>query len=242
MERFDTLFEQILIKNGLEMHVNAHNTATFEQLCTHILEVNKVHNLTAIRDVPGVITKHFADSLTVAAYIPQGANVLDVGTGGGFPTLPLAIARHDLHITAIDSTAKKITHVQNTAHLFGLEHVNALTGRAEELAQTAAMREHFDVVTARAVSELRILCEITLPFVKVGGALLAMKGASGDKELADAQNAIAKLGGRLDKVHKFTLKDADGNEEERCIIEICKISHTPNNFPRQYAQILKKPL
>ena len=241
MERFDTLFQRIMSLNGLETYANEHNTDAFERLCTHILEVNKVHNLTAIRDVPGVITKHFADSLTVAPYIMENANIIDVGTGGGFPTLPLALARPDLRITAIDSTAKKIAHVQNTALLFGFDGVTAIACRAEELAQTKA-RESFDVATARAVSELRILCEITLPFVKVGGKLLAMKGASGDKELADAKNAIAKLGGRFEQIHKFMLKDADGKEEERCIIEISKIAPTPNNFPRQYAQILKKPL
>ena len=241
MEQFHTLFEQIFRKNGLDAYVNEQNAREFEQLCTHVLEVNKVHNLTAIRDVPGVIAKHFADSLTVAAYIPQNASVIDVGTGGGFPTLPLAVARPDLHITAIDSTAKKIAHVRNTANLFGMTHVDALTGRAEQLAQTD-MREKYDIATARAVSELRILCEITLPFVKVGGRLLAMKGASAEKELKDAKSAIAKLGGKLAHVHAFTLKDADGNEEERCIIEICKVAPTPNNFPRQYAQILKKPL
>ena len=241
MEQFDTLFQHIFAQNGLQMHANELNTATFERLCSHILEVNKIHNLTAIRDVPGVITKHFADSLTVAAYIPQGVSVIDVGTGGGFPTLPLAVARPDLRITAIDSTAKKIAHVQNTARLFDMNNVTAIACRAEEFAQTDA-RENFDIATARAVSELRILCEITLPFVKVGGKLLAMKGASGEKELTDAKAAIMKLGGKLEQVHKFTLKDADGNQEERCIIEISKIAHTPNNFPRQYAQILKKPL
>lgn len=241
MEQFFTLFEHIFAQNGLNAYASEQNTATFERLCTHILEVNKVHNLTAIRDVPGVITKHFADSLTVAAYIPEGASVIDVGTGGGFPTLPLAVARPDLHITAIDSTAKKIAHVQSTAVQFGMHNVKAMACRAEDLAQTE-LRESFDIATARAVSELRILCEITLPFVKVGGTLLAMKGASGEKELLDAKQAIAKLGGKLQRVHKFTLKDADGNQEERCIIEIRKIAPTPNNFPRQYAQILKKSL
>ena len=241
MEQFRTLFEQIFTKNCLESLINEQNSYDFERLCNHILEVNKVHNLTAIRDVPGVITKHFADSLTVSRHIPAGASVIDVGTGGGFPTLPLALARPDLHITAIDSTAKKIAHVQSTAQMFGFDHVTAIAGRAEDLAQTQ-MREAFDVATARAVSELRILCEITLPFVKVGGVLLAMKGASGQKELNDAKNAIAKLGGKVTAVHTFTLQDALGEQEERCIIEIRKIASTPNNFPRQYAQILKKPL
>ncbi|MBQ7380054.1 MAG: 16S rRNA (guanine(527)-N(7))-methyltransferase RsmG [Clostridia bacterium] len=241
MERFSEVFDQVFAANGLSEYATAQNKQIYAQLCEHILEVNKTHNLTAIRDVPGVITKHFADSLTISAYIPQNATLLDVGTGGGFPTLPLAVARPDLSITAIDSTAKKIAHVQATAKKFNLTNVTALSGRAEDLAKTN-MRESFDAVTARAVSELRILCEITLPFVALGGTFVAMKGASGQKELEDARCAIHKLGGRLTDTYKFTLKDENGNQEERFIFIIRKIAPTPNNFPRQYAQILKIPL
>lgn len=241
MQQFDTIFDAVFAANHLGEYATDQNKQAFARLCDHILEVNKVHNLTAIRDVPGVITKHFADSLTIAPHVPEGATLIDVGTGGGFPTLPLAIARPDLKITAVDSTAKKIAHVQNTARLFGFDHVNAITGRAEDLAQTK-MRESFDCATARAVSELRILCEITLPFVKIGGNLIAMKGASGKKELEDAKNAIQALGGTLVAEHHIYLVDENSNCEERYIFIIQKTKHTPNNFPRQYAQILKKPL
>lgn len=241
MEQFFSIFDAVFAANGLQSYATEQNKQTFAALCEHILEVNKVHNLTAIRDVPGVITKHFADSLTIAPHIPENVTVIDVGTGGGFPTLPLAVARPDLKITAIDSTAKKIAHVQDTAHKFGLANVTAITGRAEELAQTK-MRECFEVATARAVSELRILCEITLPFVKIGGCLIAMKGASGQKELQDAQSAIQKLGSKLVEQHYVPLKDADGNEDGRWLFIIQKIAPTPKNFPRQYALILKKPL
>ena len=241
MEQFFKIFDKVFAENGLSYYATEQNKQIYAALCNHILEVNKIHNLTAIRDVPGVITKHFADSLTIAPYIPNGATVIDVGTGGGFPTLPLAIARPDLSITAIDSTAKKIAHVQNTAEKFGLTGVTAIAGRAEALAQTP-MRESFDVATARAVSELRILCEITLPFVKVGGSLIAMKGASGPKELQDAEKAIRTLGGTLYSQHHLALIDENGRQEERYLFIIQKTAHTPNNFPRQYAQILKKPL
>lgn len=241
MQQFSNTFDAVFVANQLSEYATEQHKQAYFALCEHILEVNKIHNLTAIRDVPGVITKHFADSLTISAHIPPKSTLIDVGTGGGFPTLPLALARPDLKITAIDSTAKKIAHVQSTASKFGLDHVTAIAGRAEELAQTK-LRESFDTATARAVSELRILCEITIPFVKVGGTLVAMKGASGKKELTDAQNAIEKLGGILESEHFFTLKDENGNEEERCIFIIRKIKSTPNNFPRQYAQILKKPL
>lgn len=241
MQQFDTTFDAVFAANHLELYASEQNKQTYRALCEHILEVNKIHNLTAIRDVPGMITKHIADSLTIAPHIPQGASLIDVGTGGGFPTLPLAVARPDLHITAIDSTGKKIAHVQSTAQKFNLSNVTAMTARAEDLAQTE-YREHFDVATARAVSELRILCEITLPFVKIGGILIAMKGASGKKELADAQNAICKLGGTLVSEHYVPLKDAAGNQDGRWLFIIQKKSHTPNNFPRQYSQIMKKPL
>lgn len=241
MEQFFEVFDKVFAQNGLSDYATEQNRQIYAALCNHILEVNKIHNLTAIRDVPGVITKHFADSLTIAPYIPNGATVIDVGTGGGFPTLPLAIARPDLSITAIDSTAKKIAHVQNTADKFGLTGVTAIAGRAEALAQTP-MRESFDVATARAVSELRILCEITLPFVKVGGSLIAMKGASGPKELQDAEKAIRTLGGTLYSQHHLALIDENSRHEERYLFIIQKTAHTPNNFPRQYAQILKNPL
>lgn len=241
MEQFSEIFDKVFAQNGLLCYATEQNKQTYASLCNHILEVNKIHNLTAIRDVPGVITKHFADSLTIAPHIQANATIIDVGTGGGFPTLPLAVARPDLKITAIDSTAKKITHVQSTAHLFGLDNVSAMTGRAEELAQTK-MRESFDYATARAVSELRILCEITLPFVKVGGYLIAMKGSSGQKELEDAKNAIQKLGGVLESEKHLALIDENDNSEERYLFLIKKVAHTPQNFPRQYSQILKKPL
>jgi len=241
MEQFFEVFDKVFAQNGLLEYATEQSKQTYASLCNHILEVNKVHNLTAIRDVPGVITKHFADSLTIAPHIFQNATIIDVGTGGGFPTLPLAVARPDLKITSIDSTAKKIAHVQSTAHLFDLDNVTALTGRAEELAQTK-MRESFDYATARAVSELRILCEITLPFVKVGGYLIAMKGASGKKEMQDAKNAIQKLGGVLETEKHLALIDENGNSEERYLFLIKKVAHTAQKFPRQYSQILKKPL
>lgn len=242
MEHFYEIFDQVFAANELSFLATEQNKRAFARLCEHTLEVNKVHNITAIRDVPGVITKHFADSVKkIEAIPPTGATLLDVGTGGGFPTLPLAIVRPDLRITAIDSTAKKIAHVQNTAKMLGLCNVTAISGRAEDMAHTN-MRESFDIVTARAVSELRILCEITLPFVKVGGTFVALKGASGEKELLDAMHAIEKLGGKCIDLCKYTLNDEHGNQDERCLILIRKEKTTPQNFPRQYAQILKKPL
>ena len=216
---------------------------TAKKLCAFgeaVVEQNKVMNLTAITEEDKVARLHFADCLYLLSCCDlRGKKIIDVGCGGGFPSLPLLCAEPKLDILGLDSTAKRINFVTESAEALGVGG-KFVAARAEEYA--LKNREKFDIATSRAVASLNVLLELTLPFLKVGGKLLAMKGASGDKELADATQAIAKLGGKLAKVHKFTLKDADGNEEERCIIEIQKISPTPNNFPRQYAQILKKPL
>ena len=189
----DTLaiIRSVFAQCDISQYAEGEKGEKFALLFDELIAFNNVTNLTAITECEEVALRHFADSLTAADKIPEGACVIDVGCGGGFPTLPLAIARPDLAITALDSTAKKLVFVENMAKKLSL-NVKTLAARAEEIPEC---RESFDVATARAVSELRILCEITLPFVKVGGKLLAMKGASGDKELADAAQAITKLGG-----------------------------------------------
>ncbi len=210
----------------------------FETLYHSLVDFNAHTNLTAITDEAGVILRHFADSLTAASYIGEkSAKILDVGCGGGFPTLPLAIARPDCRFFALDSTAKKLTFVAEAADLLHLP-VTTLPARAEELAANPAHRERYDLVFSRAVARLPMLCELCLPFVKVGGRLVALKGADGEIELAEAQSAIAKLGGRLITKQIFSLGDAGG----RVILEIEKIRPTPTAYPRAFAKIKKNPL
>ena len=242
MQQFDTTFDAVFAANNLSDYANEQNKQIYRALCAHILEVNKIHNLTAIRDVPGVITKHFADSLTIAKYIPQGASLIDVGTGGGFPTLPLAIFRPDLDITALDGTAKRIEYVKNTAKLLGLTNVTAITGRAEEFAAKSEFRETFDFATARAVASLPVLTELCLPFVKVGGVFASMKAAQGKAELESAANAISLCGGKLLSADSFSLTQDNVEFEDRVIITISKAKQTPQKYPRHYSQISKKPL
>ena len=213
--------------------------ARFEKLAFLLVEQNKTMNLTAITDPDGIAIKHFADSISAlsAAAFPQGAKVLDVGTGAGFPSIPLLIARPDLEMTMIDSTAKKLKYVASTVESLGL-NAEVLHTRAEEAGQNKEYREKFDIVCSRAVAALNVLCEYCLPFVKVGGVFLAMKGAKAQEEISDAKSAIKTLGGKIIDEKSFTLSDGG----ERTIVVIKKISQVPPKYPRVSAQIAKKPL
>lgn len=211
-------------------------------LTKHMLEVNKSLNLTAITDLDGVILKHYADSLTVSSHIPEGAEVIDVGCGAGFPSLPLAIFRPDLKITALDGTAKRIEYVKNTAKLLELDNLTAIAGRAEEYANKADFRERFDIATARAVAALPVLAELCLPFVKKGGSFVAMKAAQGESEASASTNAINLCGGSPATISTLELTANGKDLEKRVIIVSQKLSATPTKYPRHYSQISKKPL
>ena len=213
----------------------------FFSLTEIMLETNKSMNLTAIKDEKAVILKHYVDSLLVSPFIPDGATVLDVGCGAGFPTFPLAITRPDLTIVALDSTAKRIAYVQRTAHALGLSNITAIAARAEELAQLSAHREKYDVVTARAVAALPVLAELCLPFARVGGMFLPMKAKQAAEEVAAAKNAIATCGGRLVDTQTFLLRGGE-EPEPRTLACVSKISTTPKNYPRHFSKISKKPL
>lgn len=207
-----------------------------------MLEVNKSMNLTAITEESAVILKHYADSVSISSYIPEGAKVIDVGCGAGFPTLPLAIFRQDIEILGLDSTAKRIEYVKATANKLGLRNVSAIAARAEELANKPEYREKFDVATARAVAALPILSEICIPFIKPGGKFVAMKASQGSAEAHLAQNAIKLCGGEIVSENIIGLT-ADGESfEKRVIIEVSKRASTPAKYPRHYSQISKKPL
>ena len=205
------------------------------------MSVNQVTNLTAIRDIPGIITKHYIDSLLASEYIPSKAKVLDLGCGPGFPSIPLAITRPDLIITALDSTQKKINFVHSSAELLHLSNLKPISERAENHELLKELGK-FDIVISRAVAKLNVLCELCLPYVKVEGSLLAMKAAKSDEELNGAKNAIETLGGTSTVVHSKKLTTTNLQQEERTIIAIKKGKETPSIYPRPYAIIKKKEL
>ncbi|MBE6559091.1 MAG: 16S rRNA (guanine(527)-N(7))-methyltransferase RsmG [Ruminococcaceae bacterium] len=233
---------RIFESNGLEKYLTTRNVRNFYKLTGIMTEKNDVMNITAIHDIEKVIALHHADCLKIADYIPEGAEVIDVGCGGGFPTLPLAIVRPDIHITALDSTQKKVLYVEETARELGLDNVRAISGRAEELSKLPSMREAFDVAVSRAVARLNILDELCLPFVKIGGRAVFMKGADGENEYIEAEKGIESLGGGKCQMIKEKLIVDEEVSEKRTQIIVEKLLKTHEKYPRQFGQIKKKPL
>ncbi len=210
-----------------------------------LVEWNEKMNLTAITDPVGVAVKHFADSLTAAPLLPTGAfSLIDVGTGAGFPGVPLALLRDDCRLTLLDSLNKRLVFLDTVCRELGLP-VTLVHARAEEGGRKPELRERFDVATARAVAALPTLCEYCLPFVKVGGKFLALKGPDGDREQDAAATAVATLGGKFVGVTTLTLPttpEAGVEPMTRRLVEIEKVRHTPPTYPRQSAKISKNPL
>lgn len=211
-----------------------------------LVEWNEKMNLTAITAPDDIVHKHFADSLTALPLLPQreGLSLVDVGTGAGFPGIPLAILRSDIRLTLLDSLNKRLTFLQEVCKALDIPAVT-VHARAEEGGRDTALRETFDVATARAVAALPVLAEYCLPFVKVGGCFIAMKGPESDREAADAARAITLLGGGTPVKHSLLLpaQPKEGVEQlERRLFVIPKEAHTPAAYPRPTAKIKKGAL
>lgn len=211
----------------------------FSTYSKELVEYNSKINLTAITDPLGISEKHFLDSVYPFTMIDikEGASVIDVGTGAGFPSLPLKIMKNDIQLTLLDSLKKRCVFLENLSTKLCL-NVETFHGRAEEFGHKDNFREKFDIATARAVANLSELTEYCLPFVKVGGNFVALKGSSGEMELASAENAIKILGGKCILCKKYTLPSND----TRYLIVIKKISQTPTKYPRNKGQMTKRPL
>ena len=240
MTQFKELFTHIFHKNGLDEFIRDDTIERFYELTHIMIATNAVMNITALTTVEKIIPLHYADCAKVVSLIPEGARVADIGCGGGFPILPLAIIRPDLKLVGIDSTEKKIKYVQSTADRLGL-HVEAISDRAEDLAKSFTHRDAYDVVVSRAVARLNILDELCMPFVKANGNFIAMKGAAGTEELEEAKTGIARLGGEIILTEDYDLHTFDASER-RTIIQIRKTTATPKEFPRAFGAIKKKPL
>lgn len=222
---------------GYRPDVSDKQAEQFDIYADTLVQWNEKMNLTGITEPDEIVIKHFVDSLMLLDYceIPQGASVIDVGTGAGFPGIPLLIARNDIQLTLMDSLQKRLTFLDEVLKQTNLT-AQTLHGRAEELGNDSALRESFDFATARAVAPLNILCEYCMPFVKVGGYFVALKGSS--DEIDDALNAIAQLGGELVSNTAYKLPNDDG----RSIVIIKKISQTLTKYPRRSKKIQNSPL
>ena len=206
-----------------------------------LIEWNQKFNLTAIRDVAGIRTKHFLDSFScvLAWKVNPPVNLIDIGTGAGFPGIPLKIIYPNTKVTLVESVGKKAMFCQHVVRLLGLEGVEVINARAEDLGQMREHRERYDWGVARAVANLRVLSEYLLPLVQVGGRMLAQKGESGPAEVHSAESAIKLLGGEMRHLLSVTLP---GVVEERHLVLVDKIATTPPGYPRKPGIPAKKPL
>ena len=206
-----------------------------------LLEKNQVMNLTAIREPEGVARLHFLDCATLLKYCDfQGKTLIDVGTGAGFPGMVLKILVPSLKVTLLDSLSKRLDWLTEVYEdLDGVDSITTVHGRAEEFALEKGFRDSFDFAAARAVANLRVLCELCLPFVKVGGHFLAMKSTGSDQELADAAHAVQLLGGKVVQVEDYPIP---GTEITHRLIVVEKLAPTLKGYPRRWAKIQKEPL
>lgn len=219
--------------------VDAYQAERLSVICDRLDEMNGVLNLTALKTPEDIAMLHLFDSLTLltTGLFQKGKSVIDVGCGGGFPALPLA-ACTECDVTANDATAKKLLFVQSTADAAGVK-IRTLCGRAEELTRTDGHREAFDIAVSRGVARLNVLCEWCMPFVKVGGYFIAMKGPGATEEYTEAKRGIKLLGGSEAEMTVCRIPLA---EREHTLIAIKKLSPTPAEYPRQNSRIKKKPL
>ncbi len=237
---FCAIFEDVFQKNQLDNYITDGFLKKFYQLTEIMLETNKVMNVTALTTIEKIIPLHYADCVLAAQYIPKDSRVIDIGCGGGFPILPLAIVRPDLELTGLDSTDKKIKYVQSTAKKLKLP-IQIVSGRAEEISRESAYREIYDVAISRAVARMNVLNELALPFVKVDGLFIAMKGAIGQEEALESVAGCKKLGGKITKTTDYSLRLQD-ETEKRTIVSVRKTEKTPIEYPRSFGNIKKKPL
>lgn len=225
------------VQNGID--ITDEKLSALEKYAELLKEWNEKMNLTAITDDEGIAVKHFIDSMTILKHNKPkpGDKVIDIGTGAGFPGIPLKITEPQIELTLLDSLNKRLVFLDAVCTELSIK-AELLHSRAEDGARTEEHREQYDIVVSRAVAALPALCEYCLPYVRVGGCFLAMKGPDAEEELHQAENAIRLLGGKTDTIDSLTLPDGS----ERNIIRIIKSSPTPEKYPRRGTKINKNPL
>ena len=234
-------FEKQLTKlaNRIEIQLSDNQINQFYSYMNILLEWNEKINLTAITNPDEIILKHFIDSLTVSKYIEKNTTIVDVGTGAGFPGIPLKIVRDDLNIVLVDSLNKRINFLNEVIKDLKLTKIQAIHSRVEEFARDKEYRERFDCATSRAVANLSTLSEYLMPLVKIGGKCLCMKGSEIEGELEQSKNAISILGGKIESINEFKLPNTD---MIRNIIILHKEKTTSSKYPRKPGTPSKEPL
>jgi 16S rRNA (guanine527-N7)-methyltransferase len=237
---FSQILDSAFYENGLSYLLTEKSREQLFSLACLLISENKKYNLTSIDSYDGVIYKHFADSLLISELIPSGFSVIDIGCGAGFPSLPLAIARPDLNITSLDSNTKKTGFIDICINKLSLNNIHAVNSRAEDAA-FSTLRDSFDTAVARAVSSFPVLSELCIPFVRPGGKFLAMKGPEAFNEIGNFKNYLTSLNSGNTEIRTYELR-IKTHHEARTLISTEKLGKTPDNFPRKYSQIIKKPL
>lgn len=229
--------EKFLIElNNRNMNLTEDKIEKFHIYMKLLLEWNEKINLTAITEEDEILTKHFIDSLTISKYIKDTDRIIDIGTGAGFPGIPLKIERENNEIVLMDSLNKRIKYLEDVIDKLELKHITAVHGRAEEFGIKEEYREKFDIATARAVANLPVLLEYCLPFVKVGGYFLCMKGPDVEEEVNMAKKALEVLGGKIEKI------EIPFDDIRHSIIVIKKVASTPKKYPRNAGKIKKEAI
>ena len=236
-EEFKREFEKYLAKMNISLLKEQYEQ--FYAYMELLIEWNEKMNLTAITDPKEIILKHFVDSLTITKYVEEGKSIIDMGTGAGFPGIPIKIYRKDVKVVLADSLNKRIKFLDEVIDKLKLENVETIHCRAEELGKNKQYREKFDYATSRAVANLSTLSEYLMPFVKLNGKCIFMKTIEVEEELEKAKKAIKTLGGKIEKVDKFEIPESDLG---RSIIIVKKEKITPSKFPRKPGTPAKEPL
>lgn len=238
MKYFDILNKS---SNNEGLEFNEKKYDQFMKYKELIKEWNEKVNLTAIKEDEEIVKKHFIDSMKVFKFqqLKNAKNIIDIGTGGGFPGIPMKIIKPDINIVLLDSLNKRINFLNEVIKEIQLDNIKTIHGRAEDFAQDTKYREKFDVAVSRAVANLTVLSEFCIPYVKVGGYFVAMKGPAVEEEIKQSKNAIRMLGGRVEHIEKVQIEDSDFNHN---LVIIKKIAKTPKVYPRKAGMVSKNPL